>query len=67
MSNKTTFISKYRNYGITLPNGTRVKFQENILTTDDPELIKELKASKAYGKDYNEVTTSEEPVKGTKK
>lgn len=67
MSQKTTFISKYRNYGITLSNGTRVKFQENIYATDNPELAKELKASKAYGKDFNEVATPEEPVKGTKK
>lgn len=67
MSQKNTFISKYRNYGITLPNGTRVKFQENIYSTDDANLVSELRASKAYGKDYNEVATPEEPVKGTKK
>lgn len=69
MSNKTTFISKYRNYGITLPNGIRVKFQENILITDDPEVIAELKTSPAYGKDYSLVAevAAENTVKGTKK
>lgn len=70
MSNKkTTFISKYRSYGITLPSGTRLKFQENILVTDDPAVIAELKTSPAYGKDYNTVpeVAVEETVKGTKK
>lgn len=70
MSNKkTTFISKFRNYGISLPSGTRIKFQENILVTDDPEVIAELKSSPAYGKDYNLVAevASDETVKGTKK
>lgn len=69
MSDKTTFISKFRNYGITLPSGTRVKFQENVLVTDDPAVIAELKASSAYGKDYSVVAevSVKEPVKGTKK
>ncbi len=69
MSKKTTFISKYRNYGISLPSGTRVKFQENILVTEDPEVIAELKASRDFGKDFSVVAevAAEDTVKGTKK
>lgn len=68
MSNKTTFISKYRNYGITLPCGARVKFHDNLFVTEDASLAEKLRASSVCGKDYNETTPAEsEEAKGKKK
>lgn len=68
MSNKFTFISKYRNFGITLPGGARVKFQDNLFVTEDASLADKLRASSVCGKDFSETTPSEtEEAKGKKK
>lgn len=48
-----TFISKYRNYGIKLADGSFVRFRDHSFTTSDPKLISSLSTSSAFKRDYD--------------
>jgi hypothetical protein len=64
-----TFISKFLTYGISLPSKKKARFRNNVFSTQDPELVEELRSSKAFGKDFEEVTypADESQAKGKKK
>ncbi len=64
-----TFISKFLSYGISLPSKKKARFRNNIFSTEDAELASEMRSSKAFGKDFEEVTypDDESKAKGKKK
>lgn len=64
-----TFISKFLSYGISLPSKKKARFRNNIFSTEDAELASEMRSSKAFGKDFEEVTSpgEESQAKGKKK
>ena len=50
------FISKYLSYGITLPSKKKAKFRDSQFATSDADLAEELRQSKAFGRDFEEIT-----------
>lgn len=57
------FISKYLSYGITLPSKKTAKFRDRQFKTGDEELAQELRQSKAFGRDFEEIV-EETPAEG---
>lgn len=49
------FYSKYRSYGITLPDNKKIKFNDHYYETANEVEAEALRKSPANGVDYNEL------------